>query len=97
MAPSETRPKAFWSAQQRRRSTGGVGASGDEAEEAFNPYDEIPGDRHENLYDEIRPKTRVISTVTHESLGGLQLNIGEWVWLMLVGVVSCNYDWVGVV
>lgn len=58
---------------------GGRTANGDENEEAFNPYDEIPGERHENLYDEIRPKTRVISTITHESIG-LQEAIGRWVW-----------------
>ncbi len=87
MAPSDARPKAIWSVQRRRRSMGGVHtASGDEAEEAFNPYDEIPGDRHENLYDEIRPRTRVISTITHEDLGGLQHTIGERSWLILLNV-----------
>jgi len=39
-----------------------------DSSELFNPYDEIPGDRLENLYDEIHPTTRVISTITDENL-----------------------------
>ena len=50
-----------------------------DSSEPYNPYDEIPGDRLENLYDEIHPTTRVISTITHEdSVDGRQPTaIGE--------------------
>ena len=49
----------------------GVASSNEEPEDHYNPYDEIPGDsRQENLYDEIHPKTRVISTSTQENLSG---------------------------
>jgi len=36
--------------------------------ELYNPYDETPGDRLENLYDEIHSTNLVISTVTDENL-----------------------------
>ena len=51
--------------------TGDVASSNEELEDPYNPYDEIPGDsQQENLYDEIHPKTRIISTSTQETLNG---------------------------
>ena len=35
--------------------------------DTYNPYDEIPGDRPENLYDEIHPRSQVISTIIQDN------------------------------
>jgi len=49
-------------------TTGLATSNTGDSSELFNPYNEILGDCLENLYDEIHPTTRVISTITDENL-----------------------------
>ena len=62
----------------RSRSTIRTAAIDEELEDPFNPYDEIPGDRQENVYDEIHPRmSRDISAITHENTGGGSMQLGD--------------------